>query len=331
MAPGVRSDEGGASARFQPACSLVIRALNEERHLGRLLDAVGGQTVPPAEIVVVDSGSTDSTRALASKFRTRIVDIRPEEFSFGRSLNAGIAAAGSPLIAIASAHVYPASADWLERLLAPFADESVALTYGGQRGDDRTRFSEKQVFRQWFPERSAPDQSHPFCNNANAAIRRSVWAQLPYDESLTGLEDVDWARRAQRLGMKLAYVADARVFHIHEESPKKIFRRYQREAIALRRIDPDSHFGYRDFVRLFSRSVAHDIRAAHAERSIARLLPGILIFRFLQFSGTLLGFRQRGPLTSALKQHFYYPEGARSDRLPDAPEPQSDNHGPRKH
>jgi cellulose synthase/poly-beta-1,6-N-acetylglucosamine synthase-like glycosyltransferase len=104
-----------------------------------------------------------------------VVHIAPQEFTFGRSLNCGLAHASGEFAVIASAHVYPVYPDWLERLLAPFADPQVGLAYGKQRGDGATRFSEGQIFAHWFPDASQLYQPHPFCNNANAAIRRSLW------------------------------------------------------------------------------------------------------------------------------------------------------------
>ena len=103
-------------------CSLVIRAYNEAVHIGRLLEGVKQQTVRDVEIILVDSGSTDETVAIAESFGVRVVRIRPEEFTFGRSLNLGVRAASCELVVIASAHVYPVYPDWLERLLEPFAD-----------------------------------------------------------------------------------------------------------------------------------------------------------------------------------------------------------------
>lgn len=182
-------------------CSLIVRAFNEERHIGRLLEGVRRQTVQDVEIILVDSGSTDATAAIAARYGAQVVHIPPAEFTFGRSLNLGIAAATRGLVAIASAHVYPVYPDWLERLLTLFSDQKVALTYGKQRGDSHSKFSEQQIFARWFPEVSNPRQEHPFCNNANAALRRSVWQVHPYDEMLTGLEDLAWAKWAYEQGI----------------------------------------------------------------------------------------------------------------------------------
>ena len=147
------------------------------------------------------------------------------------------------IIVIASAHVYPVYPDWLESLAAPFDDPQVALAYGKQRGSRASRFSEHQVFAHWFPDESTPRQAHPFCNNANAAIRRSLWEINPYDETLTGLEDMAWARWAIEAGHVIAYTAEAEIVHVHHETPRQVYNRYRREAMAFKRIFPEERFG----------------------------------------------------------------------------------------
>ena len=287
--------------------SVVIRCCNEERHIGRLLEGVAAQTVQPAEVVVVDSGSTDRTLEVVTGFPARVVSIRPQEFTFGRSLNHGLAAATGEIAVIASAHVYPLFDNWIELLVAPFSDPQVALVYGRQRGGKTTRFSERQVFAQWFGRDPIDDQDHPFCNNANAAIRRSVWQQLPYDESLTGLEDIAWARAARARGLKLVYEAAAEVVHLHDETARQVFDRYRREAIAMKSIFPEERFSLGDFVRLFAGNVVSDLYHAHHDRQLVRSFADIVRFRLMQFWGTYRGYAQRGPLSSHLRQRFYYP------------------------
>ena len=102
-----------------PRLSIVIRAYNEEQHLPRLLAGIAQQSLHDYEIILVDSGSTDGTLAVAAQHPVRVVSIRPEEFTFGYSLNQGIAHARGEYIVMASAHVYPVYPDWLERLASP--------------------------------------------------------------------------------------------------------------------------------------------------------------------------------------------------------------------
>lgn len=300
-----------SSAVFRKSCSVVIRCHNEERHVGRLLDGVLRQSVDDIEIVVVDSGSTDGTLEVVARYPAQVIRIRPEEFSFGRSLNRGCAAASGEVVVIVSAHVYPLFDDWIERLTAPFRDADVALVYGRQRGDDRSRYSECQVFAQWFGERSIPDQAHPFCNNANAAIRRSVWERIPYDETLTGLEDIAWARAAKARGHRIVYEAAAEVVHVHEETARQVLNRYRREAIAMRTLFPEERFSFAEFVRLFIGNVWSDLYHARHDRRLVRSFVDVVQFRLVQFWGTYRGYSQRGPVPSQLRARFYYPRTRR--------------------
>lgn len=291
-----------------PRTSVVVRCYNEREHIGKLLHGVFEQTVDDFEVILVDSGSTDGTLEVAQEFDIDdIVYISPEGFSFGRALNLGIEAAAGEFCVIASAHVYPKRRDWIEQLLTMF-DEEVALVYGKQRGNEVTTFSEKQIFRRWFPDENIKHQHSPFCNNANAAIRRAVWEEQPYDEELTGLEDVDWAKRAQEDGWEISYAADAEIVHVHDETAREIYNRYRREAFAHRQIVPDRSFSLWDFFKLFTRNTVSDYATAIRARAIGKPFWTIPYFRFLQFYGTYQGFNQEEPLSERLWQRFYYPD-----------------------
>jgi glycosyltransferase involved in cell wall biosynthesis len=290
-------------------CSIVIRAYNEAAHLGRLLEGLVHQGGGPAEVILVDSGSTDTTVQIAEAFGAGVVHIQPNEFTFGRSLNLGIQAASHELVIIASAHVYPVYPDWIERLLKPFESPSVALVYGRQRGTPASKFSEQQIFRQWYPDADILPQASPFCNNANAAIRRSFWQQHPYDETLTGLEDVAWASWAQSQGWLVAYAAHAEVVHVHAETASGVYNRYRREAMAFKRIFPASHFSAYDCLRLTATNILSDLRQARRERVLLPSAASILWFRLAQFWGTYQGYRHSSAVTQELRERFYYPGG----------------------
>lgn len=296
------SDTGG------PTVSVVIRCYNEVRHIGRLFQGLKAQAFRDYEIVVVDSGSDDGTLDIVAGEDAILVHIPKERFSFGRSLNMGCAAARGDFLVFISAHCHPVDEYWLDNLIADFADPKVAAVYGKQRGLAESHFSEQQIFRRWYPEASTAHQDGPFLNNANCAVRGTRWEQFPYDEELTGLEDLEWASRVMRDGWRINYRADAAVLHVHEESPDQIRRRYQREAITLQRVFPHEHFNLWDLVRLTTRNVLRDWRRARAERTLARNLWPIVRFRTAQFLGTYQGFHTRWPGSSELKRRFYYPE-----------------------
>ncbi|HUV27366.1 MAG TPA: glycosyltransferase family 2 protein [Anaerolineales bacterium] len=292
-------------------CSIVIRAYNEEKHIERLFSGLGQQNISAFEVILVDSGSSDATIEIAKSehwdFPVQILNIQPEQFSFGRSLNLGIKHAMSDIIVIASAHVYPVYPDWIERLISPFTDAKVGLTYGKQRGSTTTRFSENQILARWYPEQSKIQKSNPFCNNANAAIRKDLWLRHNYDDTLSGLEDLEWAHWAIEQGCTVSYVAEAEIIHTHEDTPRGVYNRYRREAMAFKRIFPHEQFGFFDFVRLFFTNLVSDSASTMRDGKFIREVSNIIWFRLMQFWGTYRGYQQSGPLTQDLRKTFYYP------------------------
>ena len=287
--------------------SIVIRAFNEEKHIGRLLFGITQQTSPNPEVILVDSGSTDETLTIAAQYPVKVVHIKPEHFTFGRSLNTGIAATTGDLVVIISAHCYPVYPDWLEKLTQPFRNVNIALSYGKQRGAESNHYSEHQFFRKYFPDNSVMQQAHPYSHNANAVIRRNLWEIHSYDESLTGLEDLAWSSWVMESGYEIAYVAEAEVIHEHHETLLQVYKRYLREAIALKQILPNSEFSYIHFLRQWILSAISDLNQARREHLLIQQIVPIIQFRMMQYWGTYRGYRFSGKIDAQLHQGFYYP------------------------
>lgn len=94
--------------------SFVVRTYNEERYLDRVLAAARSCGPLLTEIAVVDSGSNDATLDIAKAHGAKIVCIEKAQFSFGRSLNLGYAAAKGEVVVFLSGHCIPPRTDWLK-------------------------------------------------------------------------------------------------------------------------------------------------------------------------------------------------------------------------
>lgn len=292
-----------------PTASVVIRCYNEREHIGKLLHGVFEQTYDDFEVILVDSGSTDGTLEIAQQYPIEdIVYIPSHKFSFGRALNYGCEEARGEFCVFISAHCYPKRVDWLERLLEKFETDDVAMVYGKQRGGGPTKFSERQIFRRWFPDEDIDYQLTPFANNANAAIRRELWEEYPYNEHLTGLEDLDWGKRVKDAGYEISYASEAEIIHIHDETLKQIYNRYRREAIAHKQIIQDQEFTFTDFLGAVVRNVLSDCLAAANQGELLNSIRSILTFRLLQFWGTYRGFKHDNTVSERLRKRFYYPD-----------------------
>ncbi|RMH39237.1 MAG: glycosyltransferase [Gammaproteobacteria bacterium] len=289
--------------------SIIIRTYNEARWLPAVLEAIANQTLARErfEVLVVDSGSTDGTREIAKAHGCRLVSISKEEFTFGRSLNLGCAVAEGRALVFLSGHCIPATHDWLERLIAPLGERGIAYVYGRQLPHERSKYSEGQLFRKYFPERSALPQEGFFCNNGNAALLREVWQDNLFNEALTGLEDMDLAKRLLAQGWKVGYIAEAPVYHIHEESWLRVRQRYEREAIALQAIMPEIHVDFIDFLRYFVSGVLFDWASALRDRCFLRFAGEIVMFRLMQYWGTWRGNNDHRKLSRRRKEAYFYP------------------------
>ena len=292
--------------------SIVIRTLNEERYLGELLAAIStqrlGDELSSCDVVIIDSGSTDQTLTIAEKFGCQIGRIEKSDFTFGRSLNMGCELASGNILVFLSGHCIPAGHLWLQNLTGPICQGLVEYSYGRQVGRTPTKFSENELFKKYYPDTSRVPQDGFFVNNANSAILKDAWAKLKFDEDLTGLEDMDLAKRLQVSGGKVGYCAEASVFHIHDETWKQTQRRYERESYALQSIMPEVHVSLWDVVRYVTAGVLHDAVSAWNKGVLLREIIGIVRFRVAQFSGTYKGNHLHREISRQKKETYFYPK-----------------------
>ncbi|MDC0495988.1 glycosyltransferase family 2 protein [Planktomarina temperata] len=289
--------------------SIIIRTLNEAKHLGDLLATIELQITKALEIevVVVDSGSTDGTIEIAKSHGVRLTSIEKSEFSFGRALNIGCDYASGDLLVFISGHCIPVDEFWLQNLCQPLIDRSVVYAYGLQVGDDTNNFSERRIFAKYFPAVSQVPQAGYFCNNANAAIIREVWEQYKFDEEITGLEDMAMGKTITEDSMKIGYVAEAAVFHHHEESWAQISRRFEREALALQKIMPEIQISLMDVFRFILASTVSDWFHAWRNGSTSTSFLEMFRYRISQYIGSYKGNKMPRRLAALAKERFFYP------------------------
>ncbi len=290
--------------------SVIIRTLNEQRYLPRLLEGIRSQVAKDfeMEIVIVDSGSTDATKKIAESTGCRITHIEKNEFTFGRSLNVGCEFANGEYLVFISGHCIPVSKDWLENLVRPLIEGKCSYSYGRQLGQGTTKFSECCLFFKHFPEYSLIPQNGIFCNNANSAISKHTWEKYRFDENLAGLEDMDLAKKLVSSGEHIGYVAEASVYHIHDESWGRVKNRYEREAYALRHILPEMQFYFRDFIKYFIAGIYEDSLLARKEKKLLGELKDIILFRLMHYWGTYRGHQIHRQSADELKDKYFYPK-----------------------
>jgi rhamnosyltransferase len=213
--------------------SIVIPTLNPGRAFGTILHRIMGQGQLPLEIVCADSGSTDGTRHIVSQFPlARFVEIAEP---FGpRSWNRAVAEARGEVVAFLSQDALPGNGDWLSHLTAPFSDPSVGGVYGRLEvsidGDPLSGFRLAQRYcaephrRRIRVGDPVAYKSLPFFID-NAAVRRSVWRGIHFNEHLPVGADRVWARQVVLASYTIAYAPDAVVIADSRPTLKAEYRR----------------------------------------------------------------------------------------------------------
>src|SRR3546814_3322813 len=144
--------------------SIFIRTMNGARYLGELLEGIASQETQglDVETVLIDSGSTDDTLAIAEKHGCVITHITREEFSFGRSLNLGCEAAQGEVLILISGHCVPRDRHWLRALFHPLITGLFAYSKGKKTGGPESGNGECRSFPKYSPGSSALRQEGSF-------------------------------------------------------------------------------------------------------------------------------------------------------------------------
>jgi rhamnosyltransferase len=197
--------------------SIVIPTFNAGRAFGTVLHRIMGQGRSPLEIVCADSGSTDGTRHIVSQFPlARLVGLA--EPLGPRSWNRAMEETRGDVVVFLAQDAVPSNGDWLSHVTAPFGDASVGGVYGRQEvsmeSDPLSGFRLAQRFCRephWRRIRVGDPiayRSLPFFID-NAAVRRSVWKGIHFNEHLPIGADRVWARQVVLASYTVAYVPDA--------------------------------------------------------------------------------------------------------------------------
>jgi GT2 family glycosyltransferase len=208
----------------------VIPVHNRAELLSRLLDTIGHQTIPFAEIVVVDNLSTDGAAELARSRGCRVIAMG-ENAGFARAVNAGCKAAASELVAVLNSDV-ELDSHWVEELQNAIGNNAFAtgliLDAASRSAIDGTYDLVGQSACAWragsgdpAPARTPSAIEEPRAiaiaiAPATACIfRRDVLASLGgFDERYGSyLEDVDLGLRCVRHGYSGVYVPRALASH----------------------------------------------------------------------------------------------------------------------
>ncbi len=290
-----------------PETSIIIRAFNEAEYIGDVLEAVEAQEYQDFKIVLVDSGSTDGTLEIAEEYVDTIEFVSPQNFTFGHSCNVGCKAASGDFCVFLSAHAIPTDDQWLGTMVENLYEDEVAMTYSNQVGADTTKYSERRLFDELFPEERRRQMPPDYwANNASSAIKKELWSKHQFNEYLTGHEDIEWAKHFMDQGNVVIYEPEACIYHIHDETWDQVFNRFEREAIADVEIGiRSSSEHWREYLNIPTDILGDSIAALREGNFDAKVFSDIVRFRYNQHMGTASGLQSQRDLKGDRFEYFY--------------------------
>lgn len=222
--------------------SIIIPSFNEEDHITECLEAIFNQeTLYDFEVLVIDSGSTDSTLHRVQNFpQVKLIQIKPEEFGHGKTRNLGARISQGDFIILLNADALPANNQWLNLLVDEIKDDdSIAGVFSRHLPrreayqyvvrDLMNSMPDKKVIK----TKAAKFDFHLF-STVSSVIPRHIWMKYPFDDRSVIAEDQNWARMVLGQGLKIIYIPDSMVYHSHNYSLKDLFNVKKQVSRSLR-------------------------------------------------------------------------------------------------
>lgn len=216
--------------------SIIIPTLNGAEHLRQFFQSLRSQTIQPLEIIVGDSCSTDETIEICQKNGAQVVNIPRVEFDHGgtRSLLAKMAKGKFLLFFTQDAILV--SNNSIQTIMASFkSDGKIACAYGRQLPHSNAtivaahlrnfNYPDSSYVREFVDSKKAGLRTI-FISNSFAVYKKVILEECDYFKNgLIFGEDTCTLGKILVAGYKVAYTAEACVYHSHNYKMLEEFRR----------------------------------------------------------------------------------------------------------
>lgn len=218
-----------------PAVTVVVPTFNRRASLARLITALAAQDFPPdrMEVLVVDDGSTDGTRAwirgATPPFQLRFIE--QAHAGPGAARNRGVSEGRGKLIVFVDDDVVP-DPGLISAHVAAHGTASDTVVIGpmlppdGWKRPAWIRWEEQKLVAE-YRKMSAGVYKPTFRQffTANASVRRAHFEEAGgFDPTFPRAEDVDLGHRLHLLGLRFVFEPAARAWHY----PKRTFASWRR-------------------------------------------------------------------------------------------------------
>jgi len=219
------------SIRSEPAMnqySAYVPCYNNERSVEHTLHSLQRQTIAPAELFLVDDGSTDNSKRIADHLGIPVV---ANSFNSGRGHVRALAlndARHELVVSCDATNTLPS--DFVERALPRFADANVAAVFGRIWQEESTTLADRWRGRHLF-QRDIPMKmnDNALLSTYGCILRRSAILHVGnFDPGLRQCEDAELGARLLAAGYSVIHDPDLHIIPVVSNTIPQVFERYWR-------------------------------------------------------------------------------------------------------
>jgi len=204
----------------------VVPVYNGANTIAQTIECILKQSYRPAEILVVNDGSTDQTADVLNTFGSQIIPIHKPNGGPASARNCGVKRAAGELIAFTDSDCVP-DPDWLSRLVAAFTADMIAGVGGRIESAGTTMLGEYVDFAGFLNPHPDERGEIPYLITANACFVREVLLRANgFNERFRkpGGEEPELCWRIRQLGYGFRLAADALVLHHHRQTVHSLIK-----------------------------------------------------------------------------------------------------------
>jgi glycosyltransferase involved in cell wall biosynthesis len=208
--------------------SLIATVLNEGESIRGVMDSLCAQTRQPDDIVIVDGGSRDTTRAViesyADRLPVRVIVAEGANISRGRNLAAQHASGEVLAITDAGVRLEPT---WLAELVAPFEKPNPPHVVAGFFLPDPRTVFEAAMGATVLPQLEDIDPASFLPSSRSVAVTRTAFEAVGgYPEWLDYCEDLIFDLRLKQRFAPFAFARRAVVHFRPRPSLRAFYKQY---------------------------------------------------------------------------------------------------------
>jgi len=239
---------------YNTCISVVIPSYNGEFNMSKLLDILNRQKgIDNIEIIVIDSGSKDSTVKICEANNVNLIQISQSEFSHSYARNLGASKAQGDYILFMTQDALPTNEYWIYNMLTPiikYKVVAVSCTEKPRENCELAYLVESENFARYLGvynndkigilpkiQNYESLRINGQLNDISCLIVKSIFYKFRYRGDYA--EDLEMGVRLIKAGYKIAIISSEQVIHSHNRPCGYYLKRAIVDSKNLKKIFPD--------------------------------------------------------------------------------------------